>query len=352
MKPWGTVIFALMLASLFADAVEPMRVAQYGIITIVHPPELEDLARKTVERAQSDIIALAPHLPVPPAKLRIILCSTPEQFAVHAGKYGKARVGGVAKSEEGLIVLKTPRLQQWGGEYWNVLTHELAHVLLACNTDIYNVPRWLNEGIAMMLSGDWSTWTNSFTVGWMQLQGRILPLWYLDMAFEEPGRETAFSEAYAQGLDMTRFLHTTLGEKKFWAMVAAMRDVPFEEAIAVQGGMSPGAFYDAWTATLWKTALLTSFLSGFTGFQLATILVLLAYWRLRRKNRRILRRWEVEDALAGLGRENAPQEAEWRELPDETEWFDDDGEEVLEDDEPPKDRRDRKTPRDWWEDIL
>jgi hypothetical protein len=316
----------LVFTSLFAGAVEPMRVAQQNNITIVFPPELESLARETIARTQHDIVALAPHLPNPPDKLRIILCSTTEQFAVHAGKYGKARVGGVAKSEEGLIVLKAPRLQRLRGEYWNVLTHELAHILIARNTDVFNVPRWLNEGVAMMLSGDWSSWTNTFSVGWMQMNGRILPLWYLDMAFEEPGHETVFSEAYSQGLDMTKFLRKHLGEEKFWALIRGMKSLPFEEAIVAHGGMSPGEFYEAWRGTLWKTALATSILSGFTGFQLATILVLLAYWRLRRKNKRILRRWEMEESLIG------PGPGHFRPTPD-TPWDEVVEEEDLEEDE-------------------
>ena len=60
--------------------------------------------------------------------------------------------------------------------------------------------------------------------------------------------------------------------------------------------MSPAQFWDAWRGQLWKIALVSSLVSGFSAFQVMAILTVVAYFRKRWRGLRKMREWEEEEA--------------------------------------------------------
>ncbi|HOJ32599.1 MAG TPA: hypothetical protein PKY35_09870 [Candidatus Hydrogenedentes bacterium] len=225
----------------------------------------------------------------------VILCTNPTQFRMYAGAYSQPKIGGIARPEEGIVVLKTPRFLGSFAEYRSVLRHELVHILLARNTETGRMPSWLNEGIAMELSGE-RRWQSVMHVALMYLRGQIIPYRDLDWAFEQPGIEREFGNAYAQSLLMTKYLRKRLGDLAFWELVVDLKSMSFGDALRKKLGMSPPEFFDEWIASLWKLAVVGSVVSGFGLFQAAAILVVLAFLRQRRRGKEILERWALEEA--------------------------------------------------------
>ena len=233
-------------------------------------------------------------LPAGEAPVRVAVCHTTDEFAKYAGRYSQPSVEGVARPSEGVIAIKSPVLVRKGYDPEGALRHELVHVLLVRNINADYLPRWLNEGVAMMLAKE-HRWESGFHVARMYFRGHLIPYSHLGLAFLEPGREMAFGDAYAQSLSMTRFLLDELGEEEFWQLMHALDTTTFRTALKEHAGMTPGELWLAWEGSLWKVALIFSVVSGFSLFQVMALLTIAAYWRKRRKGRRLLRQWEEED---------------------------------------------------------
>jgi hypothetical protein len=203
------------------------------------------------------------------------------------------RVSGLARPHQGLIIVKAPRLRGVREDFRGTLRHELVHILLARNVNTAFLPKWLNEGLCMMLANE-HYWNSLFTIARMYVQRRIIPYRDLDLSFAMPGDEREFGDAYAQALSMTRFLRDRLGEERFWQVVLATRELTFMEAMKTHAGMNVAAFWDAYRASLWKIAVIGTVGSG-SLFFIPAFLLILAVIRKKFTNRKILRRWEQEE---------------------------------------------------------
>jgi len=270
-----------------------------GLFEVQYTAGNEALAERTLGMLEEGLDTFSKRLPGGTEPIRVILCANYTEFVRLAGDYGRANVGGIARSEQGLIVLKPPELLPAGQDYGGMVRHELLHVLLARNTEDAYVPRWFNEGLAMLISNE-LRWESGLRIARMYVRGRIIP--YLDMnfAFAPVGDEGAFGDAYAQALSLTRYLMDRAGEERFWALVRALKTTSFEDALPKYTGFTPGTLYDGWRRSLWKIALLTSAVSGFSAFQLMAFLVIVAYLRKWHLGRKTLRRWEEEEKEAPL----------------------------------------------------
>lgn len=266
-----------------------------GPFTVEYARGEEALAQRTLVVLEAALAEFAGRLPSGDAPIHVVVCATMQGFRRHAGRMGTRPVEGIARSAEGVIVVKAPGLRREAFDYEGTLRHELVHVLVARNANMAAVPRWLNEGIAMTVGKDFR-WESMFRVARMYLQGRLIAYPELDFAFVAPETDLQFGDAYAQALSMTRFLRDRIGEETFWELVYAMRTEPFGAALRAKAGLTPLELYEEWRRTLWKVALISSLVSGFSVFQLMAVLVIVAYWRKRRRGKRLLMQWEKEEA--------------------------------------------------------
>jgi hypothetical protein len=200
----------------------------------------------------------------------------------------------VAETRSGVVAVKTPRIQPTRADYEGVVRHEIIHLLLARNYNTLAMPRWLNEGITMILSGEHRV-GDRFTAGYMYVRGSLIPYVELPIVLEAVDYDGRLGEAYAQSLSMTEYLMKRLGEDRFWRMVRELDTRTFPDALESVGGLTVPEFVDAWQASLWKVALIFSLVSGFSAFQLMIVLAALAYWRKRRRGLALLRQWDEED---------------------------------------------------------
>jgi len=265
-----------------------------GPIVVEYTQGNESLALETMEELHTGLTRYGLRLPAGEAPVHVTICATIEEFEALSGGVPAMRVLGFARSEEGIIVLKAPALLGPDSSYAAVVRHELLHVLLARNADPDNLPRWLNEGIAMILSRE-NRWSSTFTMARMYTGGRIIPYADLPHVFNAPGNETVFGEAYVQSLSMTRYLQSELGQERFWVVVGDLRSSTFEEALTRGIGVSPEAFFETWRDSLWRTALIASLITGISVFQIGALLLVLAYLRKRMRNRKLMRAWNEDE---------------------------------------------------------
>ena len=265
-----------------------------GLLEVAYRPADEEVARDCLAVLEKGLAEFSSKLPAGDAPIRVTICRTLEEFNQMAGAYAGVQVGGIAKSQRGAIIVKAPHLLPPGQDYRGMLRHELLHVLIARNTDLANVPRWFNEGIAMVMSRE-LRWANTMRVAHMYVRRRVIPYPELDFAFAPLGNEMVFGDAYAEAYSMTSHLIDEVGEERFWRVVLALNEMRFDQALWKHAGLTPGALYQDWRRSLWKTALVASLVSGFTVFDVMAILLVMAYFRKRRRGRTILRTWDEEE---------------------------------------------------------
>lgn len=287
--------FATQLAAppAFAQS-ENFVVQRGGIFEVLHDRQSAELGRHTMNVLQEGFASYAGYLPPTTQTIRVVVCETAETFRQQVGGYDISMVEGIARSEEGFIAVKAPSLLPTHSNYDSLLRHELLHVLLAQNTDPALLPRWLNEGVAMMMSGEFRLESN-FRVARLYVTRNLIPYNQLNLSFQPQGSEEVFGDAYAQSLSMTKFLHDEVGTETFWAMIHALEEIPFDEALFRYTGWSTIVFYENWAGSLWQGAIMSALVSGFSLFHIGALLLIWAYFRKRRAGREIVESWEEED---------------------------------------------------------
>lgn len=286
------IIFAV-IAQCCTGLVAALELSE-GLVTIYHNAEDSDLAVATLSIVEDGLMEYGRRLPPGTEPIVVHICHSREEFEKLGGPLRPLQVSGFARSREGIVVLKTPRLLPANASYAGIVRHEILHILLARNTGPGYLPRWLNEGVAMTLSRE-MRWGSYFRVGKMYALDRIVPYENLSRAFAAPGNEIEFGDAYAQSLSMTTFLREKIGDEVFWSMMEELNEKPFSEALEEYTGLIPEALYDEWRASLWQFALVSSIVSGIGVFQIMALLLVLAYFRKRRLGAAIVKTWDEEE---------------------------------------------------------
>jgi hypothetical protein len=282
--------FLLLVSGLFAHADELRK----DNITLAYDPADAAVAKRSLEVVLETLDEFKATMPAGNKPITIALCHTHGEFRQYAGTLSRPGVGGVAEAQSGVMAVKAPGIQPPGADFEGILRHELIHLLLARNYNATNIPRWLNEGITMSLSGENRT-EDRFLAGYMYVRGNLIGYNELPIALEASEYTGRLGEAYAQSLSMTEFLMKRLGKERFWQLIRAMDTQTFVDALQSVGGMSTEAFMQGWQRSLWKLALVFSLVSGFSAFQLMILLTFLAYWRKRRRGHALMRQWTEEE---------------------------------------------------------
>lgn len=203
---------------------------------------------------------------------------------------------GVAYPQLGLVLLTiAPVHPNSQHDVREVFKHELAHIALNDAVLGRAVPRWFNEGFAVFASGESSLvrWQSLWTA---TLSDNLLPLARLERGF--PSDDVTASVAYAQAVDVVRFLVRREDEQRFAALIARIRDgQTFERALEDAYGTNVPSLEFEWREdvarryTFWPV-----FFSGSMIWAAALGLFAWGWRRRKRQNRETLARWEREEA--------------------------------------------------------
>lgn len=207
-------------------------------------------------------------------------------------------ISGFAVAERNTVVLLPERVPSYPYDSLEALfTHEVTHVLLARAAGGQSLPRWFQEGVALLAARDWRLADGErLLVG--GVQGVPPSIAALERSFA--GEGYAIDTAYAVAGALVRELTRRHGPDTAAAIareVAAGR--PFEEAFTVATGSGTAAF----EAIFWRRfRLLYRWLpfltSGGALWLGVTTLALLAIARRRARDAAVRRRWEQEERAA------------------------------------------------------
>ncbi len=236
--------------------------------------------------------------------VRVDVARTPTEMATLAprGAPFPDYAAGVAYPEIGLVLLTlAPVHANNEHNLVQIFRHELAHVALFDAVSNAHVPRWFNEGFAVLASGE-TSFVRLRTLWTATVADSLLPLAELDNAF--PATETDAEVAYAQAVDVVRYLVRQRERFRFRSLVERLRGgQDFNSALKSAYGVDSAELEQEWREdvakryTFWPVLLSGSFV------WMATLGLFVLGWRKRKKRTKVtLARWAVEEAREDAAR--------------------------------------------------
>ena len=203
---------------------------------------------------------------------------------------------GVAYHKLLLIIIKSPR--EVRGMRYNLkktFTHELSHVLLGSGfkTD-ERIPRWLNEGVAMYESREWS-FTRVSAITQAVLTDSLLPLSEITHSFPEERREAEL--AYCQSFYLISFLVTEYGRERFHKFIRYYsKEKMLEDALLKVYGINLRQLENKWHSYLkMRFSWIPIITSTSTVWFIITLIFIVGYIRKKHKANVTLQQWEKEE---------------------------------------------------------
>ncbi len=229
------------------------------------------------------------------APVRVKIAGSLAQFREFAGGHDERWIVGLASGSGSLIVLKPPRLVRDPlKSFRQTVRHELTHIMLSRASNLQNMPRWLNEGIAMRVSGEMakkSEWIISRAV----LRGTVIPLDELDERF--PAAREKAGLAYAESLKAVNYIVDKYGDEALLKLIRSLRDEDFDTALAATIGLDIHTLSGRWVKSVRKSPYVVTLIAGSFSLWLMTVLAILAFLRKRKLARRKRWEWEMEELL-------------------------------------------------------
>ena len=306
---WKPLLLAALLAATPMAAVAPTRLVfdpQPGL-----PPSANRLAEAPRPWVSSVMELVG--LDAPGPDIRVVLAPESSPLAKSAPAWVSGYTDGVTSDVGSVVVIlaeRTPSYPDGGLE--EVLAHEVAHILIHRASGGRRVPRWFDEGVAMLAARSWRL-RDQTELALGLLSGPRTPLWKLDDLFQ--GERGEVERGYALSGTLVQDLLERYGPAVPRIVLARLaHGDTFEEAVRGATGATlidvGEAFYERQaTLKLWIPILTSTAVLWFG----ISLLAIAAGIRKRR------RRAELEEE-AGEGEVGAEVEAdaETKQPPEET----------------------------------
>lgn len=228
----------------------------------------------------------------PGAPIRVLL--VPESSTL--SRDAPAWASGYAEVAADRVVLLPERAPSYpDGQLEDVLAHEVAHVMLFRVTGGHLVPRWFNEGVAMVAGRSWGIQDRT-RAAFVLLSGGKIPLHRLDSLFR--GDRTDVERAYALSGAMVQHLLVRFGAGlPRGILLRVARGETFDDSLRQLTGESVVDFQESFFSSraAWGRwiPVLTSAAVLWLGI---TLLAVVAAARRRRRQREALARMAAEEA--------------------------------------------------------
>lgn len=307
MTSWVAAL--LLVLGLVAPAVASPRLelaARDGRVTVFAEPGLGDTAEELAARAEDALDQIGDDLAGLPAprsvEIRLVRDASDLAAIAPGGRGAPPWAVGMAYPDAGVVSIAI-RSGATYPEPIETLRHELAHLALGAALAA-RAPRWLHEGFAYQHSAEWSR-ERIETLAGMAWLGGIIPIDELDRSF--PRDEQVAHRAYAEAYDFVGFLAhrgrwedgTDAGDR--YPFRRFLRELAHGASLDVAAIRAYGrplrALFEEWQRDLTtRYQLIPVGLLGLALWIGVALLVVLAWLRRRRLNRRRIAQWELEDA--------------------------------------------------------
>ena len=304
---WLVTLLVTLLAWARPAAAAPQLVeaAQRGRITVYAESGLESTARDLADGAEAAMARISAdlvELAVPRAiEVRLVRDSKDLSAVAPAGRGAPAWAIGVAYPDLGIVSVALRR-NSTVVDPMSTLKHELGHIALGVALGKL-APHWLHEGFAYQHSGEWS-WDRTETLAGMAWFGGVVELDQLDNSF--PREELPAHRAYAQSYDFVGFLsrrgrwddkHDDGDRWPFRRFLTEIRRTSdLDLAAKTAFGKPMRDLFEEWRSDLTSRYMLVPVgLLGLALWIFAAFLLVLAFLRRRRQNRKRIAQWDLEE---------------------------------------------------------
>jgi len=285
---FSIVSLFLLLFSLFSLQAEDL----FQIVAT--SADIAERAREALQAGQAELENLLNERLTGPIHVYV----APTRFDFDTATFGGAPDWGigVAIPQHGRIIILSPVNEHYGMPFEEVLLHELAHLALWQRTAGNRLPRFLDEGLAMMFAHEWRL-EDEITLAKAKLGQSFLTLQEIDYVnFLNPAQAQI---AYAQSFQAVKYIFDTFGKQTFWSLMDGFRagkdrNLVFREVLGTDL-----AGFDKMVA-----AYLNSHYHWFMIFTDPTILwiglallFLIGFIVIRLRRKRIYKKWEEEEKL-------------------------------------------------------
>ncbi|HEX2877388.1 MAG TPA: peptidase MA family metallohydrolase, partial [Polyangiaceae bacterium] len=276
-------------------------------IKFVYHPSIRERVQPLIDDAAAARTMLTEWVGQPVlSEVRVVIARTPgemEEMAPPNAPYPKY-AAGVAYPEIGLVLLTiAPVHPSSNHELGEVFRHELAHVALEDAVSGHPVPRWFNEGFAVLASGE-TSYVRLQTLWTATVSDTLLPLAQMERTF--PSSESQVDVAYAQAADVVRFLVRREEKHRFRGLISHLRDgESMDRALLNSYGEETATLESEWREDVAKRYTFWPVLFSGTVIWAGTLGLFAVGWRKRRRKAAItLARWEREEAAEDEARRN------------------------------------------------
>ena len=200
---------------------------------------------------------------------------------------------GAADPGSGFIFLKSPRITPSGKSQHEIVIHELSHVLLGKATEGFIAPRWFDEGLAQVVSGE-RQYRASLRLARSFLTGQVLWLDQIHnvLVFRKDEAGLAYETAHSAVV----FLMTEYGDEVIAQIVGELAtDHSMDEALQNTIHLSLGEFESDWYEAMRhrnRWAMLLEFPVVLSTSLVVLLIAAFVSTRQRAKKRR--QQWEIE----------------------------------------------------------
>ena len=202
----------------------------------------------------------------------------------------------VALPEREMIVIKAPDKFNISKSLAELLAHEYAHLVIAHRSGFYLAPRWFDEGVAMLVSTEWS-WSDNVAMSKAALFGEFVPL----RKIEQVNRfnQSQAHVAYAQSYLAVKYLLDQYGANalnRFLGEIAKGSSV--DNALMASSGSNYNEFEKEFHEYLTLHYNIATLFMDTMYFWLALAIIVVIGAALRyRKRRHYYKKWEQEERL-------------------------------------------------------
>ncbi len=229
-----------------------------------------DTARKTLPQLNENLAAPLPQ------RIDVYIYSTVEELQSALLMAGRAWQSGQARPDLGVVLIAASPGPDALLQLRRELGHELTHLLVyqAAGSGYSNVPRWLDEGLAMLGEGTPDAIYQT-TLDGAYRKNALLPLESLCAPFPSDAQVALL--AYAESQSVTQFIREQYGVESTRALIAAYRDgASCASGVERALGVSLGSLELSWRARLGPQGAWQAVFSSIGAWLVLAALLLLA----------------------------------------------------------------------------
>ena len=293
------LILLLLLTLITASHSKPdtdWSILNDGYIKIQYHDFDEEISLIVLSAIKSDFERIATMIGYSgPPIANVVISGSPEEFDEFTG----SRLPGWSQAstdyERSLIVLKSPTFSRvTENELRKTVIHEITHFIIGATTLPYEIPRWFNEGLAVQMSGE-EKFRSKIAISRALFTKSLIRLNEVEkiLTFESQRANLAYAESRAALM----FLFETAGTGAVRSIIEKINsNQTFDRAFTEVTGMDLLEFEIEFRKHM-KERYRFYFLAAADDYIWFLIpgLFILAYLAVKLKNRRIIRRWKVEE---------------------------------------------------------